>query len=340
MNRLVVAACASVAMGGGAAVAIKEVPINISASVGGKVYAAKSLNGGGSSALATYMNGVDASASLSGLRSTRPNYYATSSGVGMANFTTIKESDPRALTYAGSDVPTTDSEYAAAMATHPGAQQILNIAIINSTIAVPFNLGPGVDHLNLDGPTLADIFLHKITRWNDPRIEALNPHMKLPHHDIILVGRSEKSGTVNGFTTFLSNQSTAFAKKYGVTEEADFGGIRVKGNDLVLATVNHTMYSIGFGDAPKAIKGGEAMANMANNKGQEVNPTGDGYPITLVSYAVVPKHFQDASEALVVKQLLMHAMSTAQQDAAQTEGFQPMQGWRRQNSIDLISSIS
>src|SRR6266853_130455 len=100
--------------------------------------------------------------------------------------------------FGASDGPMTDEKLAGA----PG--KILHVPTVAGAVVVTYNLS-GSPKLKLDGPTLADIFLGKITKWNDKRIAALNTGGKLPNDDLVIVHRSDGSGTSYIFTDFLSS---------------------------------------------------------------------------------------------------------------------------------------
>lgn len=146
-------------------------------------------------------------------------------------------------------------------------------AVIGGIVAVA-NL-PGVQpgQWTLDGPVLADIYRGAITQWNDPKIAALNPDMKLPDTAITLVYRSDSSGTTAGFTDYLSQVSTAFRSEVGAGKTVNWkSGVGGKGNAGVAANVTKIAGSIGYVEYAYAKQNRMAHAAMVNRDGKTVQP--------------------------------------------------------------------
>src|SRR5207247_3443757 len=105
----------------------------------------------------------------------------------------------------------------------------------------------GSTRLKLDGPVIADIFLGQVTQWNDRRIAALNPGVKLPSSDIIVVHRSDGSGTSYIFTDFLSKVSPGWKQKVGDATAVNWpAGLGGKGNEGVTQQVKQSEGAIGY----------------------------------------------------------------------------------------------
>jgi phosphate transport system substrate-binding protein len=127
--------------------------------------------------------------------------------------------------------------------------------------------------LVLDGATLANIYLGKVKRWDDAAIAALNPKAKLPSLPIIVIRRSDGSGTTYNFTTYLSAVSADFKKLVGVGEAVEWPvGIGAKGNDGVSANVMQTKGSIGYVEYAFAKQNGLTHTDMMNAAGKRVKP--------------------------------------------------------------------
>lgn len=140
---------------------------------------------------------------------------------------------------------------------------------------VPVVHVPGIDpgELVLDGPTLAQIFLGKITHWNDPAIAALNPDMKLPDERITVVHRSDGSGTTFNFTNYLSKVSPAWKSRIGEGTAIDWPtGIGGKGNEGVAAYVKQIDGSIGYVEYAYALTNHIAWTDLQNAAGHVVSP--------------------------------------------------------------------
>jgi len=134
--------------------------------------------------------------------SVRFNYQSIGSGGGQ------KQILAQTVDFGASDGPMSDENLAKA------PSKLLHIPTVAGAVVVTYNL-PNSPTLKLDGPVIADIFLGKITSWNDPRIAALNAGMKLPSTDMVVVHRSDGSGTSYIFTDFLSNVSKNWEAKVG-----------------------------------------------------------------------------------------------------------------------------
>lgn len=128
--------------------------------------------------------------------------------------------------------------------------------------------------LKMSGPLLADIYLGKVSKWNDPAIKALNPDLKLPDSDITVVARSDGSGTTWIYTTYLAEVSKEFQEKVGAGKAVQWPvGTQAKGNEGVAANVKQTAGSIGYVEYAYALQNKMAYAQMQNKAGKVVAPT-------------------------------------------------------------------
>ncbi len=126
--------------------------------------------------------------------------------------------------------------------------------------------------MKIDGKTLADIYLGKVTKWNDPEIAALNKGVSLPDQDIAVVHRSDGSGTTFNFTYYLNDVSPAWSK-VGVDASVEWpAGIGGKGNAGVAALVGQTDGSIGYVEYAYALQNHLTYTNMVNKDGKVVAP--------------------------------------------------------------------
>jgi phosphate transport system substrate-binding protein len=150
----------------------------------------------------------------------------------------------------------------------------VQIPMFFGAITVAYNVN-GLDKgLKLDGPTVADIFLGKITSWNDPAIAKLNPGTQLPGTKITVVHRSDESGTTKGFTTFLSAYSSEWKSKVGADKTVKWPtGTGGKGNDCVAAAIKQTDGAVGYVEQAYALQNNFATADVKNKAGRFVAPT-------------------------------------------------------------------
>ncbi|MGA9420748.1 MAG: phosphate ABC transporter substrate-binding protein PstS [Rhodanobacteraceae bacterium] len=198
--------------------------------------------------------------------------------------------------------------------------------------------------LVLDGKTLADIFLGKITMWNDAAIAGLNPGMSLPATKITVVHRSDGSGTSFNFTNYLSKVSPAWKSKVGEGTAVQWPvGIGGKGNEGVSAYVKQIKGSIGYVEYAYALKNAIDYALMKNAAGKTLKPSGatfqaaaatadwehakdfnlimtnapgsDAWPITATTWVIMYKHPKNAANSKVVFDFFKWALENGQKQA-------------------------
>jgi phosphate transport system substrate-binding protein len=193
--------------------------------------------------------------------SVRFNYQSIGSGGGQ------KQILEQTVDFGASDGPMSDQNLAKA----PG--KILHIPTVAGADVVTYNL-PGQPRLRLDGPAIADIFLGKITEWNDPRIMALNPGTTLPASDIVVVHRSDGSGTTYIFTDFLSKISPEWKNKVGQSTAVKWPtGLGAKGNEGVTGQVKQMPGAIGYIELVYAIQNDMPFADVKNAAGNYIAPS-------------------------------------------------------------------
>jgi phosphate transport system substrate-binding protein len=130
----------------------------------------------------------------------------------------------------------------------------------------------------IDGPTLARIFLTEIKTWNDPAIQKLNPNVKLPAQPIVVVHRSDGSGTTFLFTDYLAKVSPTWKDKVGASTAVEWpGGLGAKGNEGVANNVTQTKGSIGYVEYAYAKQNKMTFAKMINKDGKTVAPTAEAF---------------------------------------------------------------
>ena len=128
--------------------------------------------------------------------------------------------------------------------------------------------------LKLSGPVLADIYLGKIKKWDNPQIKQLNPGVNLPSNPITVVHRSDGSGTTNVFTDYLSKVSPEWKSKVGTSKSVQWPvGIGAPGNEGVAASIGGSKYSIGYVELAYALTTKMNYASLQNKNGNFVLPT-------------------------------------------------------------------
>jgi len=189
------------------------------------------------------------------------NYQAIGSGGGIAQ---IKA---KTVDFANSDKPLTPDELAAS-----GLVQFPQVVISITPVVNVEGIKPG--ELVLDGPTLADIFLGKITDWDDEAIKKLNPKVKLPKAKITTVHRSDGSGTTFNFTDYLGKVSPEWKQKVGSDTSVSWPtGVGGKGNAGVAQYVNQVKGAIGYVEYAYVIENKMVYTKMVNQAGKTIDPT-------------------------------------------------------------------
>jgi phosphate transport system substrate-binding protein len=194
------------------------------------------------------------------------NYQAIGSGGG------IKQITEKTVDFGASDgIMTPEQEAAANEAGGP----ILHIPMASGAVAVVFNLsGIQSGQLRLSPDVLADIYLKNITKWNAPRITALNAGLNLPDTDIAVVHRSDGSGTTFIFTNYLSKVSSEWKDKVGYATSVNWpGDIGGEGNAGVAAQVAQIPGAIGYVELASALQNKLAWAAVRNKSGNFVEPS-------------------------------------------------------------------
>jgi phosphate transport system substrate-binding protein len=211
--------------------------------------------------------------------SVRFNYQSIGSGGGQ------KQILAQTVDFGASDGPMSDENLAKA----PG--KLLHIPTVAGAVVMTYNL-EGNPTLKFDGETIADIYLGKIKKWNDPKIVASNPGTKLPDKEIVVVHRSDGSGTTFIFTDYLSKISPEWKSKVGNNTSVNWPtGIGGKGNEGVSGQVKQTPGAIGYVELIYAIQNKMPYAEVKNSAGQFVKPTIESVTAALAT-ADIPEDFR------------------------------------------------
>src|SRR3954451_9405773 len=151
--------------------------------------------------------------------------------------------------------------------------EAVQIPMAFGAITVSYNLNGVKKGLKLDGATIADIFLGKVKKWNDPAIAKLNPGVKLPGDSITVVHRSDESGTTKGFTGFLSAYSKDWESAVGSDKTVKWPvGTGAKGNDGVAAAVKQQAGAVGYVEEAYALQNTFTTEAVKNKWGKFVAP--------------------------------------------------------------------
>jgi phosphate transport system substrate-binding protein len=249
------------------------------------------------------------------------NYQSIGSGGGIRQVTT------GTVDFGASDGPMTDEQLA------NSSVKLIHIPTVLGAVVPIYNL-PGVNtELKFSGDVLADIYLGKISNWSDPRIAKDNPGVKLPSQDIIVVHRSDGSGTTYIFTDYLSKVNSDWKNGPGKgTAVAWPRGIGGKGNESVAGLVRQMPGTIGYVELIYAMQNKIAFGYVKNAAGNWVKGNIDGvveaaasvkqipsdyrvsitnapgkgaYPISSFTWLLIPTQPKDAAKARVIKDFLL-----------------------------------
>lgn len=214
---------------------------------------------------------------------------------------------------------------------------VLHIPTVMGAVVVSYNLPTAGKGLKLTPDVLADIFLGKIKMWNDNRIKKINKGKKLPKRPILVVHRSDGSGTTHIFTDYLSKVSKSWKKNVGVGKAVDWPvGLGGKGNDGVAGLVKQTEGSIGYVELAYAVQNKLAYASLKNKAGKYVKPSFDAvsaaaagfmkdmpadlrvsivnadgkesYPIAGMTWLLVYQNMKDKRKARALKDFILWAL--------------------------------
>ena len=243
---------------------------------------------------------------------------------------------------------------------------VLHIPTVSGAVAVVFNL-PGVKtgQLKLTGDVLADIYLKKISNWNDKRIQALNSGVKLPDQTIAVVHRSDGSGTTFIFTNYLSKVSPEWKDKVGFSTSVNWpGDVGGKGNEGVANSVKQIPGAIGYVELAYAKQNNIDWAQVENKAKKFLDPTLEGaaaaadvanlpdnmevvitdsdnaaaYPISGFTWLLAYENQTDVAKGDAIAQLFWWMTHEAQQYAIPLE-YAPLKGAAIKKTEALIKKI-
>ncbi len=260
------------------------------------------------------------------------NYQSIGSGGG------ITQTSEGTVDFGASDMPVTDDKIAAAKV------KFMHIPTVLGAVVPIYNV-PGVSKdLNFSGDVIADIYLGKITKWNDPRLVKDNPGANLPDKAILPVYRSESSGTTFIFTDYLSKVSPDWKTAVGSNSAVKWpAGIGAKGNEGVAGMVRQTPGSLGYVELIYALQNKMAYGAVKNAAGKFLQGSPDGvtaaaaaaaktmpadyrvsitnaqgaasYPISSFTYLLIPLKFADPAKGAAVKGFLTWMLEHGESEA-------------------------
>ena len=283
------------------------------------------------------------------------NYQSIGSGGGIQQFTA------KTVDFGASDVPMDANELARAK------DPVLQVPITLGGEGIAYNL-PGVAKgLHMTRQLVADIYLGKITKWNDPAIGKLNPGVKLPAMAITVVHRSDGSGTTYIFTDFLSHVSPVWQEKVGAGKSVQWpapSSVGGKGNEGVAGLVRQTPGAIGYVELAYLLQNDMTYALLENKAGKFLYPDietvaaaaatkpdvsstdfsivdasgPDCYPISGYSWVLLYKKPGDPQRGALVKEI-MEWLVTAGQPIAKTVDYVPLPANVQQQAETILKQM-
>ncbi|MGP8261111.1 MAG: phosphate ABC transporter substrate-binding protein PstS [Acidobacteriaceae bacterium] len=268
------------------------------------------------------------------------NYQSIGSGGG------IKQVSEGTVDFGASDGPMTDQQLADAKV------KVMHIPTVLGSDVPTYNI-PGVTKdLNFTGDEIADIYLGKITKWNDPRLVKDNPGVNLPNAAILPVYRSDGSGTTYIFTDYLSKVSPEWQSKVGKGTSVKWpAGVGAKGNEGVAGMVKQSPNSFGYVELIYALQNKMAYGTVKNAAGKYIKATTDGvtaaasgaaktmpadyrvsitnapgatsYPISSFTWLLIPLKFADPAKGAAVKDFLTWMLAHGESEASGM-GYAPL----------------
>jgi phosphate transport system substrate-binding protein len=264
------------------------------------------------------------------------NYQSIGSGGG------IRQLSEMTVDFGASDSPMSDDEI-----TKAKGGPVIHIPTVLGAVVITYNV-PGISTpLSLTSKAIADIFSGKITKWNDTRITSLNPALKLPASDILVVHRSDGSGTTYIFTDYLSKAVPAWNSSVGKGKEVKWPvGLGAKGNEGVAGQIKQTPGAIGYVELAYAKQNSLPTAGIQNKAGKQILPSvpavtaaaagaaaslpantdyrisivdapgPDSYPISSFTWILVYQHQQDPVKGKKIVDFLNWALTQGEAEAA------------------------
>ncbi len=270
------------------------------------------------------------------------NYQSIGSGGGIRQYT------EGTVDFGATDGPMNESQIQAV------SGNVLHVPAVLGAVVVTYNLPTlGDTKLRFDGNLLVDIFMGRVTKWNDPKIAALNPGVKLPGIDLIVVHRSDGSGTTYVFTDYLNKFSREWKDKVGYATSVNWPvGLGGKGNEGVTQQVKQVEGALGYVELIYALSNNLPYAQVKNPAGNFSTPSlesvtaaaagiklpkdtdfrvsitnapgADAYPIASFTWLLVRKDNKDTAKAKLIRDFLTWMITPEAQRMASDLHYAPL----------------
>jgi phosphate transport system substrate-binding protein len=285
------------------------------------------------------------------------NYQSIGSGGG------IQQVKSGTVAFGASDAPLSDKELAE-------MAPVIQIPESAGPVCVTYNLDNLQKPLQLSSEALAGIFLGKITSWQDPLLKQDNPGVTLPNAKITVVHRAEGSGTTDAFTTYLAAVSPEWSQKVGKGKSVSWPlGLGAKGSEGVTGQVKQSPGSISYVELTYATQNKLPVAAIKNQASKYVLPSPEGttaaidafkdqlakdarnpianppasapdaYPISTLTFLIIPKDGKDAQKRAALKQFVMYVVTNGQQ-AASGLNYVPLPDAVKQQDVQTLGQLT
>lgn len=285
------------------------------------------------------------------------NYQSIGSGGG------VQQVKAGTVDFGASDFSLSDEQLA-------GMKPVIQIPESAGPVVITYNLAELNKPLQLSGDVVVDIFLGKLTSWQDPRIRKDNPGETLPNAKIVVVHRAESSGTSNAFTTYLASVSEEWRAKVGKGSQVQWPiGLGGKGNEGVTGLIRQTQGALGYVELAYAQQNHLPTAAIGNQAGKYVQPSGesttaaiaafadelkkdprtpivnapasapDAYPISTLTFLIIPKDGPDPAKRAAVKSFI-HYIITDGQAVAATLSYAPLPDAIKQYNDQVLNQMT
>ena len=293
---------------------------------------AQQITGAGSTFGAPiYSKWAEAAAPSTGIKL---NYQAIGSGAG------INQINNRTVDFGASDMPVKPEELT--------AHKLMQFPTVIGGVVIIVNL-PGIEsnQLKLTGELLADIYLGKITKWNDPKLEELNKGVKLPRTAIAPVYRADGSGTTFVFTDYLSMLSPDWKSQVGASTSVKWAaGAGAKGSDGVAGTVKNIVGGIGYVESAYAEQNKLTTTQMLNKAGHFVSPNMASFAAAAaaadwskVQNFAVDLNDQPGTDSWPIESATFVLVPTDSKDAAQDAAVEKFFNWGYKNGNKIATDM-
>jgi phosphate transport system substrate-binding protein len=267
------------------------------------------------------------------------NYQPIGSGGG------IRQVTEATVDFGASDMPMTDQQLSDAEAKLK--TKVLNLPTVLGAVVPAYNVPGMTGEVKFTGQILADIFLGKIANWNDPALAKINPDIKFPNQDIVVIHRSDGSGTTFIWTDYLSKVSPEWKSQVGSNTSVKWPkGLGGKGNEGVAGSIRQLPGSIGYVELIYAIQNKIPYGSVKNSSGEFLKATLEGVTAAAASAPKMPADFRvsitnaPGKEAYPISSFTWLLVPTQSKDAAKGKILADFLNWMTTEGQKMTNSLA